>query len=74
MKTSKKTSRKRTAQRRPDFLSRSEVQRNQLAFLGAIERAIDFHRTNPNDPHNVGAAVVAALTEVRDAFKAYYTC
>lgn len=53
------------------FLSRAEVQRCQCAFLGALDRAIEFHRTNTNDPHNVGNAVVAALTEVRDAFKAY---
>jgi hypothetical protein len=53
------------------FIRRSEVQVNQLAFLGAIDRAIEFHRTNTNDPHNVGTAVMVALSEVRDCFKAY---
>jgi hypothetical protein len=54
-----------------DFISRDEVRKNQDVFLDALNRAIEFHRTNTNDPHNVGASVMVAVTEVRDAFKAY---
>lgn len=53
------------------FITRREAQRNQRVFLGALDRAIEFHRTNTNDPHNIGNAVMVAITEVRDAFKAY---
>lgn len=53
------------------FIRRDEAQRNQCVFIGALDRAIEFHRTNANDPHNVGNAVMVAIAEVRDAFKAY---
>lgn len=49
----------------------TQEQSKAIAFIGALDRAIDFHRNNRNDPHNVGNAVIAALSEVRDAFKAY---
>lgn len=48
-----------------------EMKLNHLVFVNALGRSIEFHRKNANDPHNVGNAVVVALTEVRDAFKAY---
>lgn len=53
------------------FVLRRDMSRDHAAFLGALDRAIEFHRTNMNDPHNVSAAVVAAVTEIRDAFKTY---
>ncbi len=56
---------------KPDFISRGEVQTNNRAFIHALNRAIEFHRTNTNDPHNIGNAVIAALIEVRDCFRAY---
>lgn len=68
--TNKKTqSARRKA--RSAFIRRDEVQRSQRVLLGALDRAIEFHRTNAKDPHNVGNAVMVALAEVRDAFKAY---
>jgi hypothetical protein len=54
-----------------DFVRLKDVQTANCAFVGALDRAIDFHRTNTNDPQNIGTAVMAALIEVRDAFKAY---
>ena len=54
-----------------DFVRLKDVQIANLAFIYALDRAIRFHRTNTNDPHNVGNAVMVALAEVRDAFKAY---
>ena len=44
----------------------------ERAFLAALDRAIEFHRTNTDDPYGIDIAVVAALVEVRDAFKAAY--
>ena len=32
-----------------------------------LDKAIAFHRNNTNDPHNIGNAVICALTEVREA-------
>lgn len=55
----------------PTFIPRDEVQRNHRVFLNALDRAIEFHRSNENDPHNVSSAVIVAISEVRDAFKAY---
>lgn len=37
-------------------------------FLDRLDKAIEFHRNNPNDPHDIAAAVMVALTEVREAF------
>ena len=54
-----------------NFVCVKDMQTANCAFVGALDRAIEFHRTNTNDPHNVGAAVMVALTEMRDAFKAY---
>ena len=54
-----------------DTMLRREIQRNNIAFLYALERSIKFHRDNVNDPHGIGQAVMVALTEVRDCFKAY---
>lgn len=61
----------RKTPRNSDAITRAKFQRNNAAFLYALERSIEFHRTNTNDPHNIGTAVMVALTEVRDAFKAY---
>lgn len=54
-----------------EFITRKDVHANQVCFIYALDRAIKFHQTNTNDPHNIGNAVSVALTEVRDAFKAY---
>lgn len=48
-----------------------DLQKSNAAFVGALDRAIEFHRNNTNDPHNIGTAVMVAITEVRDAFKAH---
>ena len=41
-------------------------------FIAGLDQAIKFHRTNPNDPHGISAAVVVAILEVRNAAaKAY---
>lgn len=75
MKKKKASAARRKARSAPPYVSvfirRDEANRNHLAFLGALDRAIKFHSTNANDPHNVGNAVITAITEVRDAFKAY---
>lgn len=71
MKKKKTSTKRRKAPRGSAFIRRDEVNRNHRVFLGALDRAIEFHRTNTNDPHNIGTAVMTALTEVRDAFKAY---
>lgn len=39
-------------------------------FLNALDRVIDFHANNHNDPHGVSRAVMVAVLEVRDAFAA----
>lgn len=39
------------------------------AFIAELDHAIDFHRNNQNDAHNVSQAVAVALTEVKDAFR-----
>jgi hypothetical protein len=44
-------------------------QKTGPAFIAALNRAIEFHRTNQNDPHNIGVAVMVTLTEVRDAMR-----
>ncbi len=38
-----------------------------------LSSRIDFHRNNQNDPHGIGNAVIAALTEVREAVEAAKT-
>ena len=38
------------------------------AFLAGIDRAVEFHRGNQNDPHGVGNAVIVALTEIQKAY------
>jgi hypothetical protein len=38
-------------------------------FIAALEKAIEFHRSNQNDPHEIGNAVMVVLIEVRDAYK-----
>lgn len=37
-------------------------------FVHALDKAIDFHRTNQNDPYGISNAVICALTETREAF------
>lgn len=37
------------------------------AVIEHLDAAIVWHRQNHNDPHNIGNAVIAALTEVRTA-------
>lgn len=39
------------------------------SFLRGLDRAIDFHQNNANDPHGIGNAVLAALNEVRTAYE-----
>lgn len=41
---------------------------SEQKFVDELDRAIDFHCTNPDDPYNLGPAVVSALLEVRNAF------
>lgn len=41
---------------------------NAARFCAKLSAAIEFHRTNQNDPHGIGNAVMVALTEVRTAF------
>jgi hypothetical protein len=41
---------------------------NPERFCAKLSAAIEFHRTNQNDPHGIGNAVMIALTEVRTAF------
>src|SRR4051812_43481236 len=36
-------------------------------LIGSLEKRIEFHRSNTNDPHNVGNAVVTALEEIKGA-------
>lgn len=57
-----------TAKSKTHKLRRSKEQ----AFLAELDKAIEFHRTNTNDPYGIAVAVMAALAEVRDAFKAAY--
>ena len=54
-----------------DFVRLKDAQIANRCFTDALGRAINFHRNNANDPHNVGTAVSVALAEVRDAFIAY---
>lgn len=37
-------------------------------FLTLLDRACEFHRTNPNDNYGISNAVICTLTEVREAF------
>ena len=37
-------------------------------FLNGLEKAINFHATNKNDPHNIGNAVMIALVETFNAY------
>jgi len=39
-----------------------------LKFCNNLDKAIEFHRLNQNDPHQVGNAAVLALCEVREMF------
>lgn len=41
-------------------------------FIAALDRAINFHAENTNDPHNIGSAVICALNEVKEAFRSAY--
>lgn len=36
-------------------------------FIQKLDKAIEFHRTNQNDPYGLAPAVMCALTEVREA-------
>lgn len=37
-------------------------------FVANLDMAIEFHRTNPNDPHGISNAVICSLLETRNAF------
>lgn len=37
-------------------------------FVAGLDKAINFHKNNTNDPHGIGVAVRCALIEVRSAF------
>lgn len=39
-----------------------------LRFLKALDRIIDWHASNTNDPYGISNAVMVAVLEVRDAF------
>ena len=39
-----------------------------LKFCHNLDRSIEFHRQNQNDPHGVGNAAVLILSEVRELF------
>lgn len=45
----------------------SSTSPQQLAFVRHVDKAIRFHRENQNDPHNISNAVIAALSEVKEA-------
>jgi hypothetical protein len=62
---------KRGTKKKPKFVLLEDQHASNTCFIYALDRAIKFHTHNPNDPHKVGNAVIAALTEVRDCFKAY---
>lgn len=40
----------------------------QEKFIANLDKAIGFHRSNQNDPHNIGNAAILCLTETRNAF------
>jgi hypothetical protein len=41
-------------------------------FIAHMDKAIAFHRTNQNDPHGIGNAVMCALIETRNAYAKTY--
>jgi len=41
-----------------------------VQFITNLNKAIEFHRTNKNDPYNIGNSAIVALSETRDAFVA----
>lgn len=67
MTNNMKTPKRKKIVRKDDFIPR----RNMECVLDALNRSVEFHRTNQNDPYNIGTAVMVAVSEVRDAFKAY---
>lgn len=78
MKTNTKTRNPRAKKRvakslalNPKYVLRRDVKRDHDAFLAALNQAIEFHRTNQDDPYGIDVAVMAALIEIRDAFKVY---
>jgi hypothetical protein len=46
----------------------SEAIGERESFLAGLDRAIEFHRTNQNDPYGIGNAVMVALKEVKKAY------
>lgn len=44
----------------------------EARFLAELEKAIQFHGLNPNDPHGISNAVICTLVEVRNAFADAY--
>lgn len=42
---------------------------NAKKLIKSLKRRIEFHQNNQNDPHGIGTAVVAALSEVVEAIK-----
>jgi hypothetical protein len=45
------------------------IAEKDMMFIEELDKKIEFHRTNQNDPHSIGTAVMVALTEVRDAWR-----
>jgi len=43
------------------------MQKALEAIVASLDKSIDFHSGNASDPHNVGNAVICALTEVKTA-------
>jgi len=45
----------------------SPLKRGLTEAIRSLEKSIEFHRSNKNDPYRVSSAVVAALCEIRSA-------
>lgn len=39
------------------------------ALIRALDKRIEFHRTNTNDPYNLGNAAILILEDVKSAIK-----
>lgn len=41
-------------------------------FVAGLDKAIEFHKNNTNDPYGTSVAVITAMLEVRNAFVEAY--
>ena len=48
-------------------LKEQEEKRGKL--IAQVQRALKFWQTNQNDPHGIGNAMIAALSEINEALK-----